>query len=411
MILRFSVIVILILNISLIKILPQSSWQPLGLSGNRIYTIVQDSSGNIYAGMGQGIAKIKPDNTIQNLPTTSNFFEIQKMIFCPATNLLIASQDLGLIRSKDGGDSWEIIPNLSIPYGLFFLAINSMGTCYASNISTGMLRSTDGGITWDSVSNVNGGFAGLFISKAGNIFAATTSGLIRSKNNGQTWDTLHSFLYFPYQFGSNPVTGTLFIGVDDISNISSRALTFRSTDEGDTWTLVDTTGTNIDAIYGAPNGYMFAGKGEVYRSINDGLTWSKFGTGLPTNNTMQIEALVERNGILYAGDRVWGLYSISTTPTGIRNEKHSDPSFRLNQNYPNPFNPTTTINYSLAKEGSVKLTVYNSIGSKVATIVNENKPVGNYSVQFNGSNLPSGIYLYRLESGNYNATKKFILLK
>ena len=411
MISRFSVIVILILNISLIKILPQSSWMPLGLSGNRIYTLAQDSSGNIYAGMGQGIAKIKPDNTIHILPTTSNFFEIQKMIFCPATNLLIASQDLGLIRSKDGGDSWEIIPNLSISYGLFFLAINSMGTCFASNISTGMLRSTDGGITWDSVSNINGGFAGLFISKAGNIFAATTSGLIRSKNNGQTWDTLHSFLYFPYQFGMNPVTGTLFIGVDDISNTSSRALTFRSTDEGDTWTLIDTTSNVIDAIYGAPNGYMYAGKGEVYRSINDGLTWSKFGAGLPINNTMQIEALVERNGVLYAGDRVWGLYSISTNPTGIRNEQQSDYSFRLNQNYPNPFNPTTTINYSLAKEGNVKLTVYESIGSKVATIVNENKPAGNYTVQFNGRNLASGIYLYRLESGNYNATKKFILLK
>jgi photosystem II stability/assembly factor-like uncharacterized protein len=336
---RFSVIVILLFAISSIEILPQSSWQPLGLSGNRIYTLIHDSSGNIYAGMGQGIAKIKPDNTIQNLPTTSNYFEIQKMIFCPATNLLIASQDLGLIRSKDGGDSWEIIPNLSISYGLFFLAINSMGTCFASNISTGMLRSTDGGITWDSISNINGGFAGLFISKAGNIFAATTSGLIRSKNNGQTWDTLHSFLYFPYQFGMNPVTGTLFIGVDDINNTSSRALTFRSTDEGDTWTLIDTTGNVIDAIYGAPNGYMFAGKGEVYRSI----TWSKFGTGLPTNNTMQIEALVERNGVLFAGDRVWGLYSISTTPTGISKEQQSDFSFRLNQNYPNPFNPTTTI--------------------------------------------------------------------
>jgi photosystem II stability/assembly factor-like uncharacterized protein len=408
---RFSVIVILIINISLIKILPQSSWQPLGLSGNRIYTLVQDSSGNIYAGMGQGIAKIKPDNTIQNLPTTSNFFEIQKMIFCPATNLLIASQDLGLIRSKDGGDSWEIIPNLSISYGLFFLAINSTGTCFASNISTGILRSTDGGITWDSVSNINGGFAGLFISKAGNIFAATTSGLIRSKNNGQTWDTLHSFLYFPYQFGMNPVTGTLFIGVDDISNTSSRALTFRSTDEGDTWKLVDTTGTNIDAIYGAPNGYMYAGKGEVYCSINDGLTWSKFGTGLPTNNTMQIEALVERNGVLYAGDRVWGLYSISTTPTGIRNEQQSDFSFRLNQNYPNPFNPNTVISYSLPSASNVKLIVYNALGQTIKVLGDEFKKAGNYSFNFNASDIPSGIYFYKLDAGQFSQIKKMILLK
>jgi len=81
------------------------------------------------------------------------------------------------------------------------------------------------------------------------------------------------------------------------------------------------------------------------------------------------------------------------------------------QNYPNPFNPTTTIKYSLPKAGNVKLTVYNAIGSKVATIVNEYKTAGIYSVQFNGSNLASGIYLYRLESGNFSSVKKFILLK
>ncbi|MDR3503122.1 MAG: T9SS type A sorting domain-containing protein [Legionella sp.] len=97
--------------------------------------------------------------------------------------------------------------------------------------------------------------------------------------------------------------------------------------------------------------------------------------------------------------------------TGVTSEQLNLQSFNLQQNYPNPFNPTTTINYSLAKEGHVKLTVYNSIGCKVATIVDENKPAGNYSVQFNGSKLASGIYLYRLESGDYNSTKKLIFLK
>jgi len=86
-------------------------------------------------------------------------------------------------------------------------------------------------------------------------------------------------------------------------------------------------------------------------------------------------------------------------------------AFALQQNYPNPFNPSTTINYSTTKPGNVKLSVYDITGSKVATIVNENKPAGNYSVQFNGANLASGIYLYRLESGSYSASKKFILMK
>ena len=85
--------------------------------------------------------------------------------------------------------------------------------------------------------------------------------------------------------------------------------------------------------------------------------------------------------------------------------------FSLSQNYPNPFNPNTLINYSLAKEGNVRIIVYNSLGSKVAILVDGFKPAGNYSVQFNGRNLASGMYVYRLESGNYSMAKKCILLK
>ena len=107
---------------------------------------------------------------------------------------------------------------------------------------------------------------------------------------------------------------------------------------------------------------------------------------------------------------------LKTTTGGVTSiENNEKPqyltNYYLSQNYPNPFNPSTTINYSLPKAGYVKLTVYNILGSKVATLVDGHKSAGNFSVQFNGSNLASGIYLYRLESGSYNATKKLILLK
>jgi hypothetical protein len=100
-----------------------------------------------------------------------------------------------------------------------------------------------------------------------------------------------------------------------------------------------------------------------------------------------------------------------TSITGIASEQLNTLSFNLQQNFPNPFNPTTTINYSLAKEGHVKLIIYDAIGSQVAIIVDEYRPAGNYSIRFNGNNLASGIYLYRLESGNYSAAKKFVLMK
>jgi hypothetical protein len=106
------------------------------------------------------------------------------------------------------------------------------------------------------------------------------------------------------------------------------------------------------------------------------------------------------------------VYGDTSTVVGITDKVSTPPKeYILSQNYPNPFNPTTTINYSLPKAGQVKLTVYNTIGSKVAIIVNEYKPVGNYTVHFNAANLASGIYLYRLESGNYSSAKKFVLLK
>ncbi|NWG28692.1 MAG: T9SS type A sorting domain-containing protein [Ignavibacteriaceae bacterium] len=85
--------------------------------------------------------------------------------------------------------------------------------------------------------------------------------------------------------------------------------------------------------------------------------------------------------------------------------------YALGQNYPNPFNPTTTINYSLKSAGEVTLKVYDMLGIEVASIVNERQETGNYSVEFNAANLPSGIYVYRLSTNNFVDTKKLILLK
>ena len=85
--------------------------------------------------------------------------------------------------------------------------------------------------------------------------------------------------------------------------------------------------------------------------------------------------------------------------------------FMLNQNYPNPFNPTTTIQYAIPKSEHVTLKVYDEIGREVASLVDENKEAGRYNITFNGSNLASGIYFYRLQAGKFSSIKKLILLK
>lgn len=83
----------------------------------------------------------------------------------------------------------------------------------------------------------------------------------------------------------------------------------------------------------------------------------------------------------------------------------------LAQNYPNPFNPSTVINYSIAEGGYVTLKVYDITGREVASVVNEDKPAGKYSVPFNGSRLASGVYFYILRNGSFVQTKKFMLVK
>jgi 1,4-alpha-glucan branching enzyme len=85
--------------------------------------------------------------------------------------------------------------------------------------------------------------------------------------------------------------------------------------------------------------------------------------------------------------------------------------FALEQNFPNPFNPSTVINYELAQASMVKLEVFDVLGRSVETIVNERKPAGNYSARFDGRNLSSGVYFYRLATEKFTATKKMLLVK
>ena len=90
-------------------------------------------------------------------------------------------------------------------------------------------------------------------------------------------------------------------------------------------------------------------------------------------------------------------------------------AFSLAQNYPNPFNPTTTIRFWISDFGFVSLIVYDVFGNKITTLVNEHKPAGSYEIEFSAtgseSKLTSGIYIYQLTSGNFNTTKKMLMIK
>jgi hypothetical protein len=85
--------------------------------------------------------------------------------------------------------------------------------------------------------------------------------------------------------------------------------------------------------------------------------------------------------------------------------------FQLSQNFPNPFNPTTTIRYGLAHRVNVTLIIYNTLGQQVATLVNEDLEAGYHDMRFDGRNLASGVYFYRLQAGDFVQTRKLLLLR
>jgi hypothetical protein len=103
-------------------------------------------------------------------------------------------------------------------------------------------------------------------------------------------------------------------------------------------------------------------------------------------------------------------FMVENSVTSI-SESSQPGEFYLSQNYPNPFNPSTSLQYAIGNQQFVTLKVFDLLGREVASLVNEEKPAGSYEINFNASELPSGVYFYQLQAGAFLETKKMLLLK
>jgi hypothetical protein len=158
----------------------------------------------------------------------------------------------------------------------------------------------------------------------------------------------------------------------------------------------DTNGAAADGVLGQPN----------FTSNNGGLTQSTMnhpaGVGVDASEKLYVAD--------YGNSRVLQFNAGSQTKTS-EVQVGTPMSFILFQNYPNPFSPTTTIAYSMAQAAQVALKVYDVLRREVATLVNEHKASGSYTVSFEAGRYSSGIYFYKLQSGNFVQTKKMMLVK
>ncbi len=156
---------------------------------------------------------------------------------------------------------------------------------------------------------------------------------------------------------------------------------------------------------------------EIQRKIENG-SWETIGykAGRGTTTNITAYSFSDNTGNLNTGNLIYRLKQIDFDGTykysnEVEVQKIQLNKYELSQNYPNPFNPSTSIKYSIGKNGLVTLKIYNILGKEVVTLVNGVKTAGSYEIIFNAHNLSSGVYFYKLQSGNYNETKKFILMK
>jgi len=170
-----------------------------------------------------------------------------------------------------------------------------------------------------------------------------------------------------------------------------------------------------------------AGNSDIYAqriASNAAIYWAATGFAICTSVNDQLSPMIVSNGNLGAivvwqdyrsgnnFDIYMNGYNTGGIFTAIGESGLTTPfEYSLSQNYPNPFNPVTQINYQLPKSGNVRLSVFNALGQEVDVLINESQNEGNHIINWNASAFPSGVYIYKLESGSFVSNKKMILLK
>ena len=337
-----------------------------------------------------------------------------------------------LFKSTNGGTNWS-----NITFGstnrfndLVFINQDTGWVCSNDSFDGGVFKTTDGGLSWVRELNytTDNPHSIFFINKDIGWIGTEGGHLYKTYNGGLNWN-------LQYNIGSKDI---IFVNSDTgwIASHNSNKISFTS-NGGDNWSiqtlppkdsiLITSRPSKISSVNGkvvyCVGGNVFFGMGRVrgviFKSTNSGNDWIYQipDTSINIPNYTNIQFINDSIG--------WASYTgmIHTTDGGgtlvnILNSVSEFPvSFFLSQNYPNPFNPKTKINYEIKNSGFINLTVYDIRGSKISVLINGEQNPGNYEMEFDGSNLNSGVYFYKLsvndeKSNNvFSETKSMLLIK
>ena len=331
-----------------------------------------------------------------------------------------------VFKSTDKGYTWNIIisesqyydwrPSIAFQNSQIGIYAQNMGGSATDHI---VRKTTDGGISWNTLSNPIlesispsciqhiPGTTSTYILVGGR--SSSMRGTAVTYNAGESWNLIDTLGCFITVFNSDVVGWSSLWGTNSVYKYSGPALpvelvSFTATSNGNEVILNWSTETEL-------NNQLF----EVQRSF-EGSDFSSVGFVNGKGTTTEKQDYTYRDKILADGKYCYRLKQIDYLggyeySDVIEIELRAFNSYLLEQNFPNPFNPTTTIGFGIQNKSNVKITILNSIGEEVAVLLSEEKEVGYHKVEFNASNLPSGVYFYQLKAGSFIQTKKMILLK
>jgi len=385
------------------------TWIVSGPKARDVVTMTTNDSGYIFAGTLGGRIFVSTNRG-------TSWSQVPSGLICDYIYSIVSygsevyvGTDCGVYKTTDNGESWQNISKGYINGSAYALAVKSNGELFAGT-NFGVYRSTDGGLVWQSSGFTNATVSHLTISNTDELFASTeNAGIFSSTDNGDTWIS-RGLVRNDFQTLAVNSSGHVFAGV--YGGI------VRSTDGGTTWEEKRFDESYVYALAFSDPQTIFAGTyNGVFVSYNNGDSWSPLSTlGLAARSVLSLA--IDPEGNLLAGTYRGGVYRTTQPAVAVKSESEPPTSFQLYQNYPNPFNPVTVIRYhlpagqvGLSVNSRVMLKVYNVLGREVATLVNEKIAPGEYTVSWDASGQPSGVYLYRLNSDKFVDMRKMLLVK
>ncbi|HUI31495.1 MAG TPA: T9SS type A sorting domain-containing protein [Candidatus Acidoferrales bacterium] len=400
------------------------------------------------------------------------YVRISGILVINDSTIFIGGFNGAFLRSTDRGNTWSRVIPTGMGTDSIFSLNKCGGYLFAgTNAPVSLYRSSDNGNSWSAAgqglppnTNVNG-----MTYLNGVTYAATTNGVLGSTDNGTSWtaDTLGLNLGpppFPPEYMNYGTVGITSAGSNlyVIEALNGKGA-YRTSADSISWTPIGLDSVSESAITSLDTNVFVATTRGIFL-YSGGTAWLDRSVGLPFSDSASItlcsfatsdtllfayievssstfygheiyvthdlgKTWIDVNDSAFAGSSVTAMVAtpkylfvgtqsgawqipISDVITSVNENLPPVPSkYVLYQNYPNPFNPSTVIGYRLPAASHVTLKVYDVMGREVKTLVNERQSAGSHSARFDAGSLPSGLYFYRIQAGNYSSTKKALLVK